>query len=295
MHGVRWNDLPQSARTAVQAVFGPATGIDDLPRGIMPGTACRVRTARGDIFLKAVAVDSPAHRLYAREKDADTVLPPDVPAPRLIWAAEVAGWLLMVFPYIEGRRADLSPGSPDLVGIMETVALLNKVLSPCPWPAAPVVAENVAGLQEKAHALLSKPGGEVADRGMYVDALRALDAADLTGDTLLHYDLHGGNLRVSDGTVHVIDWAFACLGAAWIEAAMLVPRFIESGHTAGQAEALLADLPAWDSAPSGAVTGLAALWTLFREYKARYGPAETRADRVRAAGAGRAWLRYRTA
>jgi hypothetical protein len=41
------------------------------------------------------------------------------------------------------------------------------------------------------------------------------------------------------------------------------------------------------------VAGVAAAWTLFRLYKARYGPAEVRAARARAAEAGRAWLDHR--
>ncbi|WP_281200070.1 hypothetical protein [Nonomuraea candida] len=40
---------------------------------------------------------------------------------------------------------------------------------------------------------------------------------------------------------------------------------------------------------------MAAAWTLFREYKARYGPEEVREARAGAARAGRAWLDYQRA
>ncbi|MER5621985.1 hypothetical protein ABT061_13180 [Streptosporangium sp. NPDC002544] len=72
------------------------------------------------------------------------------------------------------------------------------------------------------------------------------------------------------------------------------PRLIEAGHTPEQSEALLARVPAWRSAPADAVTALAALWTLFRLYKARFGPVEGRDFRARAAEAGRAWVLYRS-
>ncbi|MFJ2030735.1 phosphotransferase family protein [Streptosporangium sp. NPDC087985] len=113
-------------------------------------------------------------------------------------------------------------------------------------------------------------------------------------DTLLHYDLHSGNFRIDDGRPYVIDWAFAARGAAWVDAVMLAPRLVEAGHIPEQTEALLARVPAWRSAPANAVTGLAALWTLFRLYKARFGPVEGRDFRARAAEAGRAWVRYRS-
>jgi hypothetical protein len=41
------------------------------------------------------------------------------------------------------------------------------------------------------------------------------------------------------------------------------------------------------------VTALAALWTMFREYKAIHGPVEIRAFRQQAARAGRSWVEYR--
>ena len=59
-------------------------------------------------------------------------------------------------------------------------------------------------------------------------------------------------------------------------------------------ESLLARVPAWRTAPAPVVDGLLAAWTLFRHYKAVYGPHEGREFRARAVAAGRAWLAYRT-
>lgn len=125
------------------------------------------------------------------------------------------------------------------------------------------------------------------------DALSALPFAALEGNTLLHYDVHSGNVLIAGGETYVVDWSFACRGAAWIDAAMLVPRLIEAGHTPGQAEALVDGLSGWKTAPADAVTGLAALWTMFREYKAHCGPPESRGFRARAAEAGHAWVHHR--
>jgi Ser/Thr protein kinase RdoA (MazF antagonist) len=148
-------------------------------------------------------------------------------------------------------------------------------------------------LQQTATELLAKkPDGPQWD--MYADALSGLHLSTLKSETLLHYDLHAGNFLVTDKTACILDWSFACRGAAWIDAALLVPRFIAAGHTPAQAEELISGLPAWSTAPPASVTGLGALWTMFREFKALYGPHNDRAFRQQAAQAGRAWLTHRT-
>jgi hypothetical protein len=93
--------------------------------------------------------------------------------------------------------------------------------------------------------------------------------------------------------VLAVDWGFACSGAPWIDAVLLVPRLIEAGHSPASAERLMSHIRSWHGAPPSAVTALGALWTMFREYKALYGPLDGRAFRAQAAGAGRAWVAYR--
>ncbi|SFK31578.1 hypothetical protein SAMN05216275_12248 [Streptosporangium canum] len=79
-----------------------------------------------------------------------------------------------------------------------------------------------------------------------------------------------------------------------METALLIPRLILPDHTPEQAEAPTEQAPAWKAAPETAVTDLAAVWSLFREYVARNGPERIRASRAHAAEVGRAWLEYRT-
>lgn len=129
---------------------------------------------------------------------------------------------------------------------------------------------------------------------MYQAAINGLDDNDLTGASLVHYDLHPGNLKVTpDGRVLAVDWGFACSGAPWIDAAVLVPRLIEAGHSPASAERLTSHIRSWHAAPPSAVTALGALWTMFREYKALHGPMDGRAFRAQAARAGRAWIAHR--
>ncbi|WP_329086629.1 MULTISPECIES: phosphotransferase family protein [unclassified Streptosporangium] len=291
----QWDDLPSNVRDAVEQRIGQVLKADPVTKGLMPGLAARLHTEDGGtVFLKAVSIASPAASLYARERQAGAVLPLGLPAPHLLWNGEVEGWIVLLHEYVDGRDADLSPGSPDVPLVLDILTVLNEALTPCPGRGdVPDVAANVAMLQAKAARLLALPAEELPHRAMYETALGKLSPDALDGDTLLHYDLHAGNFRIDDGRAYAIDWAFAVRGAAWVDAVMLAPRFIEAGHTPEQTEALLVRVPAWRSAPANAVTALAALWTLFRLYKARFGPVEGRDFRARAAEAGRAWLHHR--
>lgn len=295
MPAITWEDLPAEIQHAVQDHTGQPIKAEPLAQGIMPGLATRLHTTDRDAFVKAVPASSSAAGQYRRELESNQALPAAVPAPRMRWGTETGGWIVMVFDYIPGREADLSPGSPDLPAVLTTVERLANTLTPCPWPDAPTVTDNVSVLQEKAHRLLSKPSATVPDRDRYSRALESFDPAHLSGDAMLHYDLHPGNVHISGGQVYVLDWSFGCRGAAWIDAAMLAPRLIEAGHTPQQTEDLISRLPTWEHAPASAVTALAALWTMFREYKSLYGPENVREYRAQAANAGRTWMDHLTA
>lgn len=284
----RWEELPAAVRAVVEDRYGTVLKAEPSRGGIMPGVVARLCVqGGGSVFLKGIPADEPAARLYARERAANLVLAPGVPAPRMLWSTDIGGWLLHVFEYVDGaRNADLSPGSPDLPGVLDALSRLGG-----PGGALPNVSVNLQGLQKAADWLLGRDlPGPWWD--MYAEALEGFSLESLTGETLLHYDLHRGNLLIAGRETYVIDWSFACRGRAWIDAALLIPRLIEAGHSPAQAEALV--MTQWRTVPDDAVTGLGALWTMFREYKAMHGPEDGRGFRGRAARAGRAWITYRT-
>ena len=290
MSKLQWESLPPACVALVEKETGTVVKAESATGGLMPGLAAVVHAEHGRYFVKAAPVDSPAAHLYKREMAVGAALPASVPAPRMRLSFGENGWLLMVFDFKDARDADLSPGSPDLDDMLSALTTMSNVRA---WDALSPVAVNVTALRDKAAALLAaEPGGQPWK--MYRAAIDGFDAAALTGDRLTHYDLHPGNVKVSIvGDVAVVDWAFACAGAPWIDAALLVPRLIEAGHSAVAAERLISRMPGWRMAPAPAVTALAALWTMFREYKARYGPVDARPFREQAATAGRSWLEYR--
>lgn len=285
-----WEALPAERVAAVEERIGPVIKAEEAGSGLMPGLAATLHAEGGRYFVKAAPADSPARDLYEREIAAGQSLPPGVPAPRLLLASDGGGWLLMVFEHAGGHDADLSPGSADLPAVSGTVQAIGAARA---WDGAPPVAANVAALQDKASRLLaSHPDGPPWD--MYAAAISDFDSGWLAGTSLVHYDLHSANLQVdAGGTAKALDWSFACSGAPWVDFALLLPRLIEAGHTPADAEQFAAQLPAWKCAPPRAVTALAALWSLFREYKAHYGPRHARGIRAQAAEAGRAWVAHR--
>ncbi len=290
MSKLQWESLPPGRVTAIEDLTGPVLKAESVTRGLMPGLAAVLHTGNGRYFLKAVQASSPAARLYEREMVANAALPASVPAPRLLFSSGAEGVLVMVFDCLDARDADLSPGSPDLAGVL---AALGKIGTVPAWDAAPPVTQNVTALRDKAAALLWKhPSGHPWD--MYRAAIDDFDENSLVGGSLVHYDLHSRNLKVTgSGQVLAVDWAFACPGAQWIDAALLVPRLIEAGHSPASAERLVTQIPAWRAASPGAVTALGTLWTVFREYKALHGPMDGRAFRAQAAKAGRSWVSHR--
>lgn len=290
MDTLQWESLPPDRVAAIEELTGPIVKAESAAGGLMPGMAAFVHAANGRYFVKGIPADSPAAGLYEREIAANAALLASVPAPRMLYSSTEGGWLVMVLDYLEARDADLSPGSPDLDRVLSAVAAISAASA---WVSALPVQVNLIALQDKATALLARqPGGEPWTS--YQAAIERFDAAALTGDRLVHYDLHPGNLKVTaDADVVAVDWAFACAGAPWIDAVFLVPRLIEAGHSPASAERLVSRLPAWRTAPASTVTALATLWTIFREYKAIYGPEDDRAFRRQAAHAGRTWVEYR--
>ncbi|WP_055477528.1 phosphotransferase family protein [Sphaerimonospora mesophila] len=288
----QWDDLPPTARAAVEDRFGTVTSAWSAEAGLTVGVAARLHAQAGSLFLKAVPVRSPALHHYDREQQANLLLPEKVPAPRMLWSGHAAGWLMLLFEYVAGREADLTPGSPDIPAVLDAVAGLGEALTPCPWQEAPSIEGKILGMRGYADKLLADPRD--AGIGLCASALDLLDVEALTGDTLLHADLHAENVLITPTRARIIDWSLACRGAAWVDAVWLVPRLIAAGHTPREAEhQVAARVPAWHAAPATTVTGLAGLRTLFSTYMAINGPEHLRARRTTAAAAARAWVEYR--
>ncbi|MDH6137364.1 aminoglycoside phosphotransferase (APT) family kinase protein [Kitasatospora sp. MAA4] len=304
-----WDELPLPVRDSVQAVLGsPVANARTQTGGFSPGLAVRATLADGRaVFLKGAATDHPVHSMYADEAAINRSLRrqapvvPVVPVPRMIDSWEAGGWLLMAFEDIAGGHPDLRPGSADLPAVMRLLDQLPKTVSPSPIPDAPTVAAVLGGGFHGWQALADQLADLDPWSARHLEQLAAVERdwlGESGGDCLLHVDLRADNMLMRDGDALAVDWAHLHQGAAWLDPAFLVPQLIRAGHTPAQAEALIADLPAWADAPPAAITSFAAAQAGYWERSSRL-PAPTGVPYLRGyqadmAAIGRTWTEYRT-
>jgi hypothetical protein len=284
-------------------LLGGIVSADVQGGGFTPGLAARLLLADGGrVFVKGIAVDHPLVGKYRAEADTARALPEATPAPRLRWDGEIAGWVVLVADDVDGRHADLSPGSPDIGAVLETVSALEGVLTPCPVPDAPRAGEELAEIVHGWRELADAPPDDLDDwTRRHLNDLADLETGWLTtadGDTLLHGDINASNLLIADGRVWLIDWAQPVRGAAWIDVADLVPHLILAGHTPAEAEDVVASSPVWSATDPAVVTSYAAAfagyWARAGRLPAPPGVPHLRAYQRRAAQAACEWTAYRT-
>jgi hypothetical protein len=155
------------------------------------------------VFIKGVVGNERATRALARE----AAINPYVTAvtPELLWQVEAAGWSVLGFEYIPGRRVDYSPGSPDITKVIRTLTTLGDIA--CPDLQLPYLEARMA------------------------NHTPAEQLWRFTGNALLHTDLNPSNVRISGDRAYLLDWAVPTRGITWSGAADLVLRLITCGHT----------------------------------------------------------------
>jgi hypothetical protein len=125
--------LPKPLREGLAVRLGPIASAEIQTGGFTPGLAARLRLASAErMFVKGIPADHVLAGKYRAEADTARQLPDATPAPRLRWDADIAGWVVLAFDDIDGRHAQLAPGSPDIEPVVATIAGLAEVLTPCP-------------------------------------------------------------------------------------------------------------------------------------------------------------------
>lgn len=173
-----------------------------------------------------------------------------------IYAALREDFLPQVLAFIDdGRRPlllleDLSfahwppPFSDEQVRrLRETLGRLARVPVPQGVPALPGVWARTPGWREVAVDPGPLLGLGLCDAAWLAAALPVLlaaaDPALLAGDSLLHMDVRGDNLCFLPARTVLVDWNWACRGAAEMELALLAPSLHADGGP--PPEALLPD------------------------------------------------------
>jgi hypothetical protein len=222
-----WDELEVSVRLAIEARTGRVRAVRTVDAGLNSQLAAVLETDAGAVFVKGLRVDHPGVVRQGREATINPFV--RAVAPQLLWHEQAAGWDVLAFEHVDGvRHADYRPGSPDLPRVIDAMHRLAVI--GCPDLPVKQARQRWVG---------------------YVD--READLELLDGDALLHTDFNPLNILVGPDRVWIIDWAWPTRGAAFIDAACFLIRAMAAGHSASQAEALVAGCPGWQAAPSAAI------------------------------------------
>ena len=248
---ISWQDMPESARSAIERVCGaPVTEARTQPGGFSPGVAARVRCADGARwFVKAASAelnpDTP--RLHRQEARVLAGLEPLIvsgrlPVPRLRGTAEHGPWFALVVDDVDGRQPVVPWRDHELDLVLAALDRLAEALTPVPatvTSTAPAVADYLGADFSGWRTLARAPRDNRLDpwsRAHLAElaALEATWATHVAGDTLLHADIRADNLLLTgDGgagnRVMVVDWPHACRGAAFVDLAAFAPSVTMQG------------------------------------------------------------------
>ena len=229
---IAWADLPPAVRAfAVESLGSPVVSARTQPGGFSPGVAARLACADGSrAFIKACGTslnpDSP--RLHRAEIHALHHVPDSVPRPTLLAAYDDGDWVAMLLEDVDGRHPHLPWTAPDVAA---TTASLTRVAAVAGDPALPTFRET-ADVLTGWDDVAADPEGVPPDLvGRLPEMLDLqLQAQEVTvGDVLVHWDARSDNVLLRDGEAVLLDWAWACRGAAWLDTLLLAADLVIQG------------------------------------------------------------------
>jgi hypothetical protein len=238
----QWETLPPHVRARIEEYLGePVVKVWSMAGGFSPGLAARLETASGRrVFAKAVSAfpNEEAPRIHRREIRVASRLPGAAPVPRLRWSHaedDGDGWVILVFDDIDGHPPAQPWVAREFDRVVDALNELTRDLTPSPVPAHEMGSVVGWGVLSGRHWI----GLEVDDIAhpdpwvtRHLDKLIAAEDAMrgvIDGETLLHLDLRGDNMLLTDDGVAIVDWPHARIGASWLDGAFFAPSVAMEG------------------------------------------------------------------
>ncbi|MFE4828218.1 hypothetical protein [Streptomyces sp. NPDC056672] len=219
-------------RTLIENRSGPLRALTATAHGHGSDLTALAEGEQGTVFVKAMRNRAGGRRAsLLREIALAPYLPPL--APPLEWAETGGqhGWVVGAWTAVEGRPADLRPGSTDLdrvVGVVRRVGDLP-------------VPDGAAEWAESRWDRFAPPADVTAFRGQ----------------ALLYTDWHPANFVLGARSTWLVDWSWPTVGAAYISPALLVVELVAAGHAPAEAEGVVAGCASWYEAPPTALDAFA--------------------------------------
>ncbi|WP_227422964.1 phosphotransferase family protein [Pengzhenrongella sicca] len=248
-----WRDLPRAVRARIAELAGAEVIAEtSATSGFSPGFAAVLELGNGhEIFVKAVSAEQNpvSPELARREITVATALPPEVPAPALLWSDDDGTWVLLGFEAVHGRSPEQPWRAPDVARVLAALGDLAAARPVDPHglqPIAVALADDFRGwrtISAAAHSTQVDETGRRGERGAWVlehvDDLAAWESAwpeAALGTALVHGDLRADNVLLDGDRTWLVDWPHATIGAPWLDLAFMLPSVEMQGG--GDADAL---------------------------------------------------------
>ncbi len=233
-----WPELPARLREIIEERTGAVTSWTSHDGGYSPGPALTLTTTDERVFVKAAdAVEHPVSAdLHRREARATALLPPSVPAPSLRWSVDSdddSDWVVLAFDAVEGRSPRTPWSAEDVRAVTEVVERIADIPAPA---ALPAFSDSMTFNGWR--TLAADPRGlDTYDpwARMNLDRLAAIEPSwteAVAGDVLVHQDLRGDNVVLTESGAVVVDWPYASRGAAFCDLAAWLPSLALEGGPA---------------------------------------------------------------
>ena len=223
--------IPAHVRAGIEAIIGGGAVVTAVSQsgGFSPGTADRVVTVDGRrAFVKAASttLNEQTPSMHRAEADVVGQLPPNSYVPALLGVYDDGVWVGLVFEDVDGHTPAVPWNTAELEAAMTALVQMGEAFTPSPVPDLPSVTSFYASVFAGWERIRTEPPADLDPwaRHHLDDLCRLAERglACLVGDGLLHSDIRADNLLIrTDGTVAVVDWPWACIGAAWFDQLLL--------------------------------------------------------------------------
>ncbi len=220
---LEWGLLPPATRSLVERRLGSrVVAADSAGAGYTPGLASVLTCADGTRhFVKAASkkAQRPFADAYREEVRKLRVLPADLPVPRVLWNHEDDLWVVHELDHVDGTMP-VRPWRPTELDLaLDTLEVVAERLTPPPLRLPTFAAEFAGCLAGWDHVRRVDPGRPQLEAAAEL-AGRFGEAT--AGSTLVHTDIRGDNLLLSEGRAVLCDWSWPAVGAAWVDTVLLL-------------------------------------------------------------------------